>query len=150
MTTSVPWPLKQLELTDLSSNSVPDLEDMDLEDNLVEDEDPAALSSASSSTQAAAAAAAGALGDDGNNILSTRTYDLSITYDKYYQTPRVWLFGYDEHRKPLTPAQIYEDISQDHANKTVTIEPHPHLSISQASVHPCKVRRLPRFHSKCN
>jgi ubiquitin-like-conjugating enzyme ATG3 len=29
-------------------------------------------------------------------ILKTRTYDLSITYDKYYQTPRVWLFGYDE------------------------------------------------------
>ena len=28
--------------------------------------------------------------------MKTRTYDLSITYDKYYQTPRVWLFGYDE------------------------------------------------------
>jgi len=25
-----------------------------------------------------------------------RTYDVSITYDKYYQTPRVWLCGYDE------------------------------------------------------
>jgi ubiquitin-like-conjugating enzyme ATG3 len=31
-----------------------------------------------------------------DNILKTRTYDLSITYDKYYQTPRMWLFGYDE------------------------------------------------------
>lgn len=29
-------------------------------------------------------------------ILQTRTYDLCITYDKYYQTPRLWLFGYDE------------------------------------------------------
>lgn len=29
-------------------------------------------------------------------ILQTRTYDLHITYDKYYQTPRLWLFGYDE------------------------------------------------------
>lgn len=29
-------------------------------------------------------------------ILQTRTYDLYITYDKYYQTPRLWLFGYDE------------------------------------------------------
>lgn len=31
-----------------------------------------------------------------DNILHTRTYDISITYDKYYQTPRVFLFGYDE------------------------------------------------------
>jgi len=46
----------------------------------------------------AAAAAAAAAGDrtvDGE-ILQTRTYDLNITYDKYYQTPRLWLFGYDE------------------------------------------------------
>lgn len=33
-------------------------------------------------------------GEEG--ILQTRTYDLYITYDKYYQTPRLWLFGYDE------------------------------------------------------
>lgn len=29
-------------------------------------------------------------------VLPTRSYDLSITYDKYYQSPRLWLFGYDE------------------------------------------------------
>lgn len=33
-------------------------------------------------------------------ILQTRTYDLYITYDKYYQTPRLWLFGYDEVHAP--------------------------------------------------
>jgi ubiquitin-like-conjugating enzyme ATG3 len=33
---------------------------------------------------------------DDDHILRTRTYDVSITYDKYYQTPRVWLTGYDE------------------------------------------------------
>ena len=33
-------------------------------------------------------------------ILKTRTYDISITYDKYYQTPKVWLFGYDEVHTP--------------------------------------------------
>jgi ubiquitin-like-conjugating enzyme ATG3 len=33
-----------------------------------------------------------------DNIVRTRTYNLSITYDKYYQTPRVWLFGFDEVR----------------------------------------------------
>merc|ERR1712117_939523 len=32
----------------------------------------------------------------GGEIVATRTYDLNITYDKYYQTPRLWLFGYDE------------------------------------------------------
>lgn len=31
-----------------------------------------------------------------SGILQTRTYDLNITYDKYYQTPRLWLYGYDE------------------------------------------------------
>lgn len=30
------------------------------------------------------------------NLLSVRTYDVMITYDKYYQTPRIWLLGYDE------------------------------------------------------
>ncbi|CAN0300152.1 unnamed protein product, partial [Ectocarpus fasciculatus] len=29
-------------------------------------------------------------------ILPTRSYDLSITYDKHHQTPRMFLFGYDE------------------------------------------------------
>ena len=38
----------------------------------------------------------GGFGGNSSNILRTRTYDMSITYDKYYQTPRVWLFGYDE------------------------------------------------------
>eukprot|EP00736_Rhodelphis_marinus_P005943 Rmarinus@m.6963 len=74
-----------------------------------------------------------------DNILKTRTYDVCITYDKYYQTPRVWLFGYDEDRNPLTPDQIFEDISQDHAHKTVTIESHPHLDgVAYASIHPCR------------
>lgn len=31
-----------------------------------------------------------------DKILQVRTYDIFITYDKYYQTPRMWLFGYDE------------------------------------------------------
>lgn len=75
----------------------------------------------------------------GGEIVSTRTYDLNITYDKYYQTPRLWLFGYDESRKPLTVTEMYEDFSADHANKTITIENHPHLpGPPQASVHPCR------------
>jgi len=73
-----------------------------------------------------------------DNLVKTRTYDLSIVYDKWYRTPRVYLFGYDEHRQPLTPKQIMEDISADHANKTVTVESHPFLGVAHASIHPCK------------
>lgn len=76
---------------------------------------------------------------DGDSVVHTRTYDLHITYDKYYQTPRLWVVGYDENRKPLTVEQMYEDVSQDHAKKTVTMETHPHLpGPNMASVHPCK------------
>lgn len=39
----------------------------------------------------------------------------------------------------MTPNQIFEDVSADHALKTVTIEPFPHsASLQAASVHPCK------------
>jgi len=73
-----------------------------------------------------------------DNVIKTRTYDISITYDKYYRTPRVFLFGYNEHLEPLTPEEVMEDISSEHANKTVTVEPHPNTGVSQASIHPCK------------
>lgn len=73
-----------------------------------------------------------------NEILKTRTYDVSITYDKYYRVPRVWLRGYDENGNPLTSTQIFEDISADHAHKTVTVEPHIHTGVVCASIHPCR------------
>lgn len=31
-----------------------------------------------------------------SDIISIRSYDISITYDAYYETPRIWLFGYNE------------------------------------------------------
>lgn len=74
-----------------------------------------------------------------DSLIKTRTYDLHITYDKLYQTPRLWMIGYDENRKLLTVEQMYEDVSQDHAKKTVTMESHPHLpGPNMGSVHPCK------------
>jgi ubiquitin-like-conjugating enzyme ATG3 len=73
-----------------------------------------------------------------DHILRTRTYDISITYDKYYQTPRLWLTGYDETRHLLQPEKVLEDVSQDHAHKTVTIEDHPHMAGKHASIHPCR------------
>ncbi|QHO24936.1 Autophagy-related protein [Arachis hypogaea] len=67
---------------------------------------------------------------DDDNILRTRTYDVSITYDKYYQTPRSMMI--------LQQELVVEDVSQDHARKTVTIEDHPHLPCKHASIHPCR------------
>ncbi|ONK73559.1 uncharacterized protein A4U43_C04F32910 [Asparagus officinalis] len=106
---------------------IPDMAEYDESENLIES-DPATLQSAYLVAHE----------PEDDNILRTRTYDLSITYDKYYQTPRVWLTGYDESRMPLQPELVLEDVSQDHAHKTVTIEDHPHLPGKHASVHPCR------------
>jgi ubiquitin-like-conjugating enzyme ATG3 len=72
------------------------------------------------------------------SVLHSRRYDISITYDKYYQTPRIWLFGYDENGSPLSPDEVFEDVMQDYAKRTVTIDPHPHMSKMHASIHPCQ------------
>ncbi|KAG5533678.1 hypothetical protein RHGRI_027756 [Rhododendron griersonianum] len=64
---------------------IPDMAEYEEPDNLIET-DPATLQSTYLVAQE----------PDDDNILRTRTYDVSITYDKYYQTPRVWLTGYDE------------------------------------------------------
>ncbi|XP_020581582.1 autophagy-related protein 3 [Phalaenopsis equestris] len=106
---------------------IPDLADYEHSENLVET-DPATLQPSYFVTHE----------PEDDNILRTRTYDVSITYDKYYQTPRVWLTGYDESRVPLKPELVLEDVSQDHAHKTVTIEDHPHVAGKHASVHPCR------------
>lgn len=93
------------------------------DDNIVEDE-------AAITTTAAT---------DDDNFLKVRTYDLSITYDKYYQTPRVWMMGYTaETHQPLTGKEMMEDVISDYANRTVTIEYHPHVSGPHASIHPCQ------------
>ncbi|GMG16803.1 unnamed protein product [Phytophthora fragariaefolia] len=112
-----------------SNADVRDLSSFEEDDNLVQD-DEAALGSYLVASEP----------DDADDaILRTRTYDLSITYDKYYQTPRVWLFGYDERNAPLSGDQMFEDIMQDYANRTVTMEPHPHRSsLVHASIHPCQ------------
>ncbi|EEF51584.1 autophagy-related protein 3 [Ricinus communis] len=106
---------------------IPDMDDYEDPNNLIES-DPATLQSTYLIAHE----------PDDDNILRTRTYDVSITYDKYYQTPRVWLTGYDESRMLLQPELVLEDVSQDHARKTVTIEDHPHLPGKHASVHPCR------------
>eukprot|EP00535_Pseudo-nitzschia_heimii_P001260 CAMPEP_0197177806 /NCGR_PEP_ID=MMETSP1423-20130617/3279_1 /TAXON_ID=476441 /ORGANISM="Pseudo-nitzschia heimii, Strain UNC1101" /LENGTH=352 /DNA_ID=CAMNT_0042627413 /DNA_START=119 /DNA_END=1177 /DNA_ORIENTATION=+ len=107
-----------------------DIDDYEDDDILV-DEDAAAVPSANPDGGAAEGSSA---------IVKTRTYDLSITYDKYYQVPRVWMVGRDEDDQPLTSRQMMEDVISDYANKTVTMETHPHVSSScpHASIHPCQ------------
>ncbi|KAG5643387.1 hypothetical protein DXG03_001001 [Asterophora parasitica] len=110
-------------------DDIPDMEEDDLEEN----DEATATSKPSNLVDASNIEPAK------GNLLQVRTYDVMITYDKYYQTPRVWLIGYDENGTPLTPPQIFQDISADHAQKTVTIEAFIHSnSLQAASVHPCK------------
>lgn len=56
-----------------------------------------------------------------------RKYDLTITYDEYHQTPRMWLVGYAPDGRLLEQQELFEDIMADYANKTVTFEKHPRL-----------------------
>lgn len=79
-----------------------------------------------------------------DSVVHTRTYDLHIVYNKYYQTPHIFLIGYDkdENRKLLTVEEMFEDVSQDNAKKTVTMEQHPHLGPSMLAVHPCRHSEL--------
>jgi len=78
------------------------------------------------------------------HIVKMRTYDLSITYDKYYQTPRLWLFGYNETGDPLTPEEVYQDVLSDYVAKTVTVDPHPLTGTPTVSIHPCKHAQVMR------
>lgn len=141
-TTTTNKPQQQDSDEEDDNEDIPDMDDFQ-DDNLVEEDDEGTLSknktnSNSQSSNSNSKETTNTTTTEDDNILRTRTYDISITYDKYYQTPRVWLFGYDENRKPLKPEEIFEDISEDHAHKTVTIDIHPHLGISSAYIHPCR------------
>jgi ubiquitin-like-conjugating enzyme ATG3 len=72
-------------------------------------------------------------GDD-----TTRTYELTIVYDNYYRTPRVYLRGFSVEGCPLNANETMEDIMQDYVNKTATIETHPYIGSHYLSIHPCR------------
>jgi ubiquitin-like-conjugating enzyme ATG3 len=119
------------------------------EDNLEEEEDPGTLQKGSSTASGSSASASSASSSSSSSssssgaddtIVRTRTYDMTITYDPYYATPKVWLFGYDESGQELKPEEVFQDISQDHAQKTVTLDKHPHQpgEVAHAYIHPCR------------
>lgn len=112
---------------DDDDEDVPDIDEFTYEGKDVADDDKAAL-------PAVAAVAAGA--DEA--VVATRTYDITITYDVHYATPRVWLFGYDSKHIPLKAGEWHQDFSPEHVDKTVTHEQHPHLGFACPSIHPCK------------
>lgn len=79
--------------------------------------------------------------DDGvTETTSCRLYNVSIVYDEYYQSPRVYLAGYSEkdRSKPLTAQEMYEDVFSENRDKTVTIDPHPFDRSLCISIHPCR------------
>ena len=67
-----------------------------------------------------------------------RTYEITIVYDNYYRTPRVYLCGFTNEGRPLSTIETMEDIMQDYINKTATIEAHPHTGLNYVSIHPCR------------
>lgn len=72
-------PQKPKDSQDIENiQDIPDMEDDDDFGVIEEPDDPAVVDTGSS------------------GVLKVRTYDCIITYDKYYQTPRLWLQGYDE------------------------------------------------------
>ena len=71
-----------------------------------------------------------------------RYYNLYLTYSTYFKVPRLFISGFDgATNTPLHPPTVmFEDISSDYSQKTVTIEPFPCLEtpLQMASVHPCR------------
>jgi len=81
-----------------------------------------------------------AAGDDEDDEERFRVYDVTIVYDQYYASPRVYLFGYSEkdHNQPLNKEEMMEDVYAENREKTVTVDPHPFLKAPCISVHPCR------------
>jgi ubiquitin-like-conjugating enzyme ATG3 len=104
-----------------------DMADFEDDDILVDDQDVTTSGTPATTTSTSP-----------SSTVPTRRYDISITYDKYYQTPRVWMTGFNEKQQPLSVEELMEDVVTDYRHKTVTMEPHPHSTGRQASIHPCQ------------
>lgn len=67
-----------------------------------------------------------------------RIYEVHITYDRHYLTPRLWLTGVDSKNRPLTQEQIMEEVMKEYRDKTVTYDKQPHTGEFMINIHPCK------------
>ncbi|CAB4255396.1 similar to Saccharomyces cerevisiae YNR007C ATG3 E2-like enzyme involved in autophagy and the cytoplasm-to-vacuole targeting (Cvt) pathway [Maudiozyma barnettii] len=69
-----------------------------------------------------------------------RYYDLYITYSTSYRVPKMYIVGFNSQGTPLTPDEMFEDISVDYRQKTATIEKLPFFkdTVLSVSIHPCK------------
>lgn len=83
------------------------------------------------------------------NFVMCRRYDIMITYDNFYQTPRIWLKGMNEFGIPLNHEEIFEDIVLEYRNRTVTLERFPYSGELMVSIHPCRhAETMKRFIEK--
>ena len=73
-----------------------------------------------------------------DNIIQSRTYTITITYDNYYRTPRMWFLGYDINGSPLSYESMMDDLSNEHKKVTATMDSHPFYKLQWISIHPCK------------
>ena len=72
------------------------------------------------------------------NVMMNKTYDVTITYDNYYRTPRIWFFGYNKMGMPMSYEKMIKDFSENHKKVTITIDKHPFIKVHCINVHPCK------------
>ena len=71
-------------------------------------------------------------------LTDERFYDIHIIYDMYFNTPRIYLFGYNNNNDPLTYNRMLDDVQQEYISNTLTLEKHPHIDLMCLSLHPCK------------
>ena len=75
---------------------------------------------------------------DYDNLDKSHYYNVSITYDQYYRTPRIWFEGIDSGGNMLSQQEIYSDFMVEYIKVSLTLELHPIMDMNYISVHPCK------------
>ena len=85
-------------------------------------------------------------------VSAVRLYDMYLVYDTYYACPRVYLVGRHFNGHPLAPDEMMQDVYQDYAEKTATLERHPFFpDLLTISVHPCRhVQTMKRIMEQMN
>ena len=76
--------------------------------------------------------------DPSRNDLQKKIYDITITYDQYYRTPRIWFHCYNFHGQPISNELILQDFSIEHTGVSIKIETHPFYKLESVSIHPCR------------